>query len=154
MNIAETMFAPGERADRDALQRDADSLRQSEIASCAIDRVPVFVTALNRQRQIVYANQTLLDFLGAPSAQAMLGKRPGEAFDCAHADECAAGCGTTESCCECGAVKAILKSQQDRVADVAECHLTSAAGVAFERVGGTVRGDVAGPVCRPGGHVR
>jgi len=132
MNDAGTMFAPGDRADLLSVRHDAEGLRRSEIAESAIDRLTVFVTVLNRQRQIVYANQPLLDFLGASSPQAVLGKRPGEALGCVHASECVCGCGTTEFCRECGAVKAILESQMKRVAAAEECRITTAAGRAYD----------------------
>ena len=52
----------------------------------------------------------------------LLGKRPGEALGCVHASECSTGCGTTEFCSECGAVRAILASLGGRK-DCQECRM-------------------------------
>ena len=127
-----TMFAPAERADLVSVHTDAWRLSQNEIADSVISRIPVFTTILNRQRQIVYANPPLLDFLGAASAQAVLGQRPGEVFSCEHAFELACGCGTTEACRECGAVKAILESQQNQAAVESECRIKASGGRAYD----------------------
>lgn len=127
-----TMFAPGERDDAISVRADALALRQKEIADSVISRMPVFAAILNRQRQIVYANRPLLDFLGVASAQDVLGQRPGEILGCVHAFELACGCGTTEACRECGAVKAILESQRNQTSVEAECRITTTSGTAYD----------------------
>jgi signal transduction histidine kinase len=66
----------------------------------------------------------LIDALGAASLSEIVGGRPGELFHCAHAAESEGGCGTTAFCRYCGAVNAILQSQQGSDA-VEECRILS-----------------------------
>jgi signal transduction histidine kinase len=53
-----------------------------------------------------------------------LGKRPGEAVNCAHAFQETGGCGTTEFCRSCGAVNAILESYCG-IQSVKECRIST-----------------------------
>lgn len=131
MDSSDTMFAPAERADTESVLRDAETLQGAVFAEHILHMMPSIFMILNRERQVVYKSQRLMDFLGA-SSEEVLGKRPGELLDCIHAHERATGCGTTEFCRECGAVRAILKSQQDKVGVEEECRITSTAGDAYE----------------------
>jgi len=126
-----TEFAPPERADAKSILRDADALRSFGLLGHVTHVIPSILVILNRQRQLVYSNQRLLELLKV-SVEDILGKRPGEILDCVHATENAAGCGTTEFCRECGAVRAILKSQREKVGVVEECRITTRTGASFE----------------------
>ncbi|MCX5875970.1 MAG: PAS domain-containing sensor histidine kinase [Deltaproteobacteria bacterium] len=72
-----------------------------------LDAFPGFVLVLNHPRQIVFANQAFLHFLGATCLTEVLGKKPGDALACEHAVHSVLGCGTTEFCSTCGAAKAV-----------------------------------------------
>ncbi|MEW5799505.1 MAG: HAMP domain-containing sensor histidine kinase [Bacteroidota bacterium] len=87
------------------------------------DSVSEIVTVLNKNRQIVFCNQSLISFLDVHNANDIIGKRPGEAFRCEHAAESNDGCGTTEFCKMCGTFRAIMKSQKG-TANVQECRIT------------------------------
>ena len=132
MDNNDTEFAPAQRADDESVQRDAQALQPAVLAEQVACVIPSIVLILNRQRQVVYKNQRLMDLLTESSDQEVLGKRPGELFDCIHAHERETGCGTTEFCRECGAVKAILKSQRDKVKVEEECRITSTTGDAYD----------------------
>ncbi|MCX6583969.1 MAG: HAMP domain-containing sensor histidine kinase [Candidatus Aminicenantes bacterium] len=132
MNSDDTMFAPPEKATNESVLQDAETLLRNGLTHHFIHLVPSILVILNKQRQVVYKNQRLMDLLGASSDQEVLGKRPGELFNCIHAFECANGCGTTEFCSECGAVKAILKSQQDQITVEMDCRITSTGGNAYD----------------------
>ncbi len=117
-----TEFAPAGRA------RPEETAAQAErfLALCPdlqaiLDAVPDIVIALNRQRQIVFANRSALTLTGRQMTQ-LLGLRPGEALNCVHAFEREGGCGTTAFCSTCGAVRAILASQRGQ-SDVQECRI-------------------------------
>jgi signal transduction histidine kinase len=117
-----TQFAPAERASPEEV------LRQSQYFADAppllhqfLDATPDILTVLNPERQIVFANQRLLDFLKV-SLDSVIGQRPGEAIDCVHALDTECGCGTTEFCATCGAAQAILACQRGK-ADVQECRI-------------------------------
>jgi K+-sensing histidine kinase KdpD len=80
---------------------------------------------LDQNRQIVYANKELLDLLGITSVEELLGKRPGEAISCINASAGYSGCGTSEACSVCGAVNAIIESQELGVRTEKETRITS-----------------------------
>lgn len=90
-----------------------------------------FVVILNSARQALAANENVLCALGIDPEEC-LGKRPGELFDCVNAWKNESGCGTARECSKCGAVLAILATQdQDRPAE-AECLLTRRHGNRLE----------------------
>jgi signal transduction histidine kinase len=94
--------------------------------------VPCILMVVNEHRQIVFANERLLDLLSPEQRQAgILGRRPGEVLGCVHAFENDEGCGTTESCSFCGVVNALHTHPGDG-ADVKECRLTRANGEALD----------------------
>jgi len=132
MNSDDTMFAPPERAADESVLQDAETLNGNRFTQHLIHLVPTILVILNKQRQVVYKNQRLMDLLGTSSDREVLGKRPGELLKCIHAFEYTYGCGTTEYCSECGAVKAILKCQQEQIPVEMECRITSSDGSAFD----------------------
>jgi signal transduction histidine kinase len=117
-----TQFAPAERASRDKIQRECRYFSDLPMLRWLLDRVPINILILNRERQAVFANQGVLDFLGAADEQSVCGLRPGEALHCIHSSETEGGCGTTEFCKTCGAAKAILTSQKGKQS-VQECRI-------------------------------
>ncbi len=118
-----TAFAPAERADAHDLRQAADDLGKIGLLQELYEALDIIVMILNRQRQILFANKRLLDFLGSDCLDKVIGQRPGEVLGCVHAFEEKGGCGTTESCSQCGAVNAILKSQADNRKVVMECRI-------------------------------
>lgn len=124
-------FASAER--RDAVEIDAESqLLKPELERCAIlDILPEPIAILNANRQIIFANKSLLESLKMPDDSAILGLRPGEALNCIHADNDSGGCGTTEFCRFCGAVNAILHTLQLHSAALRECHILTTADNAY-----------------------
>lgn len=120
MDILPTAFAPAGRSSAEDIQAQSDALRTSAVAQ-TLEALSVIVVVLNTNRQIVFANAKALAVTGQTMRQ-ILGKRPGEAFSCVHAFDSVGGCGTTEFCSRCGAVKAILKGLQGRI-DIQEYNL-------------------------------
>ncbi|MGA2325368.1 MAG: ATP-binding protein [Bryobacteraceae bacterium] len=103
--------APGDRAAPDAVQRQSRLIKSMTPIAKILNAAPAMAMVLNRERQIVALNQRLLDFVGAAGAEEVLGLRPGEILECMHAAAAEDGCGTSESCAFCGALRAILDSQ-------------------------------------------
>lgn len=132
MNSSDTMFAPAEREDQKSVMEDADSLSQNGIAQQVVHVIPTLLLILNNKRQIVFRNRRLSNLLGDPPDKEILGKRPGELFNCIHSNEHDGGCGTAEACRECGAVRAVLESQKTDSKVEKECRITTAKGEAFE----------------------
>ncbi|HPA44830.1 MAG TPA: PAS domain-containing sensor histidine kinase [bacterium] len=117
-----THFAPAETASPEEVERQFRQFSGFSLLSLLLDAIPDIVLILNEQRQIVYSNKSLLDFLGLKERESLCGLRPGEAFQCAHRIETDSECGTTEFCTTCGAVRAILSSIHGK-RDVQECRI-------------------------------
>ncbi len=108
-------FAAPERADQTVVLHQAQLLCDSPLVSELLGLVSGLVAVINEHRQLVALNRKLLDLLDVPDAAELLGLRLGEAVGCIHAHEMDAGCGTSEYCATCGAVIAMVLSQeQDR----------------------------------------
>lgn len=128
----ETLFAPAERATPEQIKHDARILVEAGIVGHITHVIPSILMILNKQRQVVYSNQRLLDLLDITAEHHVPGLRPGELLDCIHAHNDCCGCGTSEFCRECGAVKAILESQNRKVGVETECRITTSKGDALE----------------------
>lgn len=96
-----------------------------------LDSMPQMVLIINSNRQIVSANQRVIESLGI-NIQHMMGKRPGEIIQCIHSEEGPGGCGTGLHCKVCGAVNTILQSQTENRYYSGECRITTAQGTAFD----------------------
>lgn len=90
--------------------------------------LPYLVLVLNKQRQIIYSNNGLLQILGIVPLLERLGRRPGEVFRCIYSCKTPGGCGTTAYCSVCGANTAILEVQETGRPVSRECLLTSSDG--------------------------
>lgn len=101
-----TCFAPAERIEIEAIRRQTEVFLGMH-CSRLMDAVSTILLVLNGQRQAIFGNRSCLEFLGMTLEQ-LQGQRVGELFNCIHAKENAGGCGTTEFCANCGAVRAIL----------------------------------------------
>jgi len=120
--MSSTAFLPAERRSKTDILRQAETLRQTTILGAIIDASPDIMLVLNSERQIVFTNKLLLDYLNLPDASEVLGFRPGEVLDCIHAFESEGGCGTTEFCKTCGAARAIVSGLNGKKA-TQECRI-------------------------------
>lgn len=128
----ETYFAPPERDTKKNLLKDLQVLDNSPELKLFLDSVSELVIVLNKYRQIVYANKVFLDFIKANSIEEIIGFRPGDGIDCIHANDTIAGCGTSESCVECGAVKAIIETQRNNKQAGSEVRIVQHGGEALD----------------------
>ncbi len=122
----DTKFASPERAPAAELKSELDAFGSDKLLITVLGSIPDFTLILNKYRQIVFANQAMLNYLGEKDISGIAGLRPGELLNCSHAHE-VSGCGTSESCRVCGAVRAILSSQSG-VRDVQECSVSTLDG--------------------------
>jgi signal transduction histidine kinase len=134
-----TEFAPAERLSEEEILRQYEKLAALPFVKDFLDSIPNMTVVLNEQRQIVFANRAFAEFLGLDAADEVIGKthckalgciyseylgmRPGEAAGCIRAELTEGGCGTTHFCRTCGAVLAILNSQNLRTLDIQECRM-------------------------------
>ena len=82
-----TKFAPAERANREEIERQIAIFRDNAILNEFLNKVPSVFLILNRYRQIVYMNNSALEFTGLGDITSIIGKRPGETFGCIHSNE-------------------------------------------------------------------
>ncbi len=96
-----------------------------------LDSLFDIVMILDVNRQAVFVNKALLKYFELKKPESVLGRRPGEIFDCVHAWETDTGCGTTRACTVCEAQRAIQAGLHGNV-DVRECHITKKDGSSVE----------------------
>jgi K+-sensing histidine kinase KdpD len=118
-----TYFASPERTLKDKVLKDYTELKSIACIEELIDALPYIAVILNKNRQIVFSNMSLLQLFGIESMEELLGQRPGEAMNCIHSDRMEAGCGTSENCQVCAAANAILKCQETGKAVTDECRI-------------------------------
>ena len=121
---AATYFAPPERLNAEEIAVQVEKLMRNEMLVTAFDAVPITLVILNEQRQIIGANSSTKEQFG-DSALTVLGKRPGEAFNCKYAPMGPGGCGTGKACATCGAVRTILETIDTGQKSTGECCLES-----------------------------
>ncbi len=129
-SLLPTQYAPGERLNDAEVIEQTRSVRTEIKNNQFMDAIPDILTILNEQRQVVYANTRLYELFNTTEKE-IIGMRPGEILDCVHASESRGGCGTTAFCRECGAVNAILESQQSKQS-IRECRILSKGGKAYD----------------------
>ncbi len=108
-STAATAFAPAHRAGPETVERAWRTLSELAFVREVVNSLPFVVAVLNRDRQLVFWNDALFKAIGAEDVGDVLGKRPGEAIQCVHATEGRGGCGTSEACRHCGALRAVLR---------------------------------------------
>lgn len=124
-------FAPAERKEQSEVIVESDMLKDGLKGCSFLDELPDPIIVLNSERQILFANQTLLRALKQRDDSAVLGLRPGEVLDCVRAANDSGGCGTTEFCRSCGAVNAILHTQRFHTNASRDCQVLTVNDDAF-----------------------
>ncbi|MDR1172579.1 MAG: HAMP domain-containing histidine kinase [Bacteroidales bacterium] len=131
-----TYFASPERSSGEIIQKEHVVVDKVAYAHQIMDAMPCLSVILNKDRQIIYANEALISLLGINGMDKALGLRPGELVSCIHSCKMPGGCGTAEACRHCGAVNTIIKCMQTHEKEASECRITSAIGqdqlVSFE----------------------
>jgi len=115
-----TEFASPERETVNKIQEQKYFFYNSTIKTL-LNSSPDIIIIINKQRQIVFANENCLNFLNITDEENIIGKRPGEAIGCVNADKTECGCGTSKHCEKCGALQAILESQEKDARIVKDC---------------------------------
>ena len=126
-----TKYAPAQRASLEEIKEQSAFFSKPHYLKGFSDALPNIFLGLNSHRQIVFANQALLDLLGNKRPEDVYGLRPGEALNCIHAYETDGGCGTTEFCRTCGAVNAALAAIGGKKS-VKECRITNRDGESLD----------------------
>lgn len=121
MSPSQSEFAPGEKTPDSILRQQARKLLDVELLEKLYEAVNEMVLILNGRRQIVFCNTRFAELVGYSSSRELIGMGPGDALSCMNVCESGA-CGTGEFCSTCGALRAILNSQNGK-ADVQECRI-------------------------------
>jgi K+-sensing histidine kinase KdpD len=106
-----TRFASPDRSSREETLASLAIISAHEFLGEIFGAINIIGAILDKNRQVVYANDQFLQVMGYESVESLLGKRPGEAISCIHSADEPAGCGTSEACSVCGAVNSIIMSQ-------------------------------------------
>jgi nitrogen-specific signal transduction histidine kinase len=125
-----TEFAPAERSTPTEVQGQSYYFSNIVLLHQFLDAVPTVCLVLNEQRQVILSNRALSKLTNISKEQ-LSGLRVGEALNCTHAFETAHGCGTTEFCSTCGAVKATLASLRG-CESIQECRISQRSGDALD----------------------
>lgn len=75
-----------------------------------LESISQMVLILNKRQQIVYANKSYRDFFDAIELLKLAGKRPGDTIKCRDAVLSKYGCGTAQSCKNCGVANVIIEA--------------------------------------------
>lgn len=103
------------------LMTQVERMRSNSLVSQLLDATGLMVMILNERRQILYASSGFRSLLGMPAEEALIGLRPGDAVGCIHAGEGRNGCGGSEACRNCTALRLVLQAiagQQAMTGDV------------------------------------
>lgn len=98
------------------------------VAVTLLEAIPEYAIVLNKQRQIIAANQRMLEALGGRAMESLLGARPGEVLRCAYVENAPNGCGTGKRCASCGTVNTILDALRSQSSRACETQLLSLNG--------------------------
>lgn len=120
----ETHFAPAEKASAQKLVKQVKTVAQADTALHVLNALPNLAIVVNENRQIVFANKTLLTLLSFTNFKLLDGYRLGEALNCENSFKEPGGCGTSENCKYCGAVNAIVACLQNKKEIRKECRIT------------------------------
>lgn len=103
-------FASPDRAPAEILEQQISMISSHPLINCLIQAINGVFAVCNKDRQILSVNSSLLKLMGLSCPSSVIGLRPGEALNCIHARRCESGCGTSESCENCGAAIAMVTS--------------------------------------------
>jgi len=108
-----TKFASPYRQTNDEIEKQyRKAMLSSPYVEDILNALPHVALVLNSDRQAIFSNTALLEMFDISDAKKFLGLRPGEIFNCIHANKEPSGCGTSEGCSACGVVLAILESHR------------------------------------------
>ncbi|GEM_PF-1636312 len=107
-----TLSLPPERSEEKELFAQAKMIAEQALIQKLLNAVHDLVVIFNQEREIVYANPAFFAWLQLEQAEQVCGLRLGEAVQCVNAHQLKEGCGSSEKCEGCGALRAILRAQK------------------------------------------
>lgn len=125
MEEEKTHYAPAKRSTATEILAEADQVGSQKFFTKVFSAMTGIWAVIDKNRQIVYANDELISLMGINSTDLILGKRPGEMISCIHSAEEPSGCGTSRACAYCGAVNTIMESQRTGMKAMMETTISS-----------------------------
>lgn len=113
------------RLSQKEIKQQAHSIDNLKYLKTILDAFSDIIVIVNQQRQVIFANEMFLKYLGKENMQEALGERPGELIKCVHSRKGPDGCGTGKECLYCGAVLTVLKSQASNSQQENEARITT-----------------------------
>jgi signal transduction histidine kinase len=126
-----THFASAERLSPEEIQREVAAMRSASQLRSVLDSIPNIVVVLNAERQILAGNNACDALAHSLRLDSPIGLRLGEFLTCRRAMCAEFGCGTTEGCHTCGAIRAILGAASGRRASE-ECRIGTKDATAYD----------------------
>ncbi|MBI2420375.1 MAG: GHKL domain-containing protein [Ignavibacteriales bacterium] len=126
-----TFFASPDRSDKAEVEHSHEVYNAFAEEQYMIKLIPDMLLVLNENRQIIYANKMMLEYLKVNDVREILGRRQGEVLHCTNAEKMEAGCGTALNCAYCGALKAVQNSANGKTAKE-ECRILTNANDALD----------------------
>jgi K+-sensing histidine kinase KdpD len=120
-----SFIVPALRTSMEEILNEHDHIASQKLFTEIFGAMGGVSAVVNRNRQIVYANNAFLEFLGVKSIEHVLGRKTGEVVSCIHSGEELSGCGTSQACKYCGAVNAISESQETNHKSVRETSIST-----------------------------
>jgi len=108
--MIEIQKAGNKKTDSHQLNRQVQDLRANKIIHTLLNASNLMVIVLNKNREILFASEMFVKMILASDESALIGLRPGNAVHCIHANESDSGCGGSEACRHCSALRVILDS--------------------------------------------
>ena len=79
---------------------------------------------VNKNRQIVYANNEFLSLMGINNLELLLDWKFGEVISCVNTYDAPSGCGTSRACTYCGVINTLLESQKTGKKTIKEAQIS------------------------------
>ena len=124
---SKTHFPSPKRLEHDKIIKQKKMVESIEYIKELLESVSNISIIINENRQIIYSNNLLQKTLGT-DLNYVLGMRLGEAIGCMHSHETTEGCGTSEACKYCGALRTILACQNKNEKISSESRITIVEG--------------------------
>ncbi len=125
LKLPDTFHAPAEKASEEIVNVEFQQLSSDLYFQMFTEAMPDVAIVVNPQRQVVYANKSLLGLIGETAIDSVIGFRTGELLNCVNLKDVGEECGTTIACRYCGVVNSILETQKTGKSSVHECRITS-----------------------------
>ncbi len=123
-------FTEMERVPASVMKKQSEVFAENKLLKDLIDSLSQMLLVINAERQIVYANKPYLDFCDIKDLNTVVGKRPGEVFDCKNASLTQLGCSTSDLCKTCGAANSIWESRQG-IQSTKDCEINTNSNVSY-----------------------